>query len=317
MTDSMSDEDIVRDLDRRWNDVYVRNDRSPFSEILADDLRVTWPDGRSEVAKSKMMEPTPGRRVEFSERGFEIHGATAVTRGRIRIEHPEGPYEQRFVRVYVKRQGRWQAVSVHVFPLDAHGGTNPSGSMGSLAKHSVRIETDRLCLTCPTPAQIDDYYASIVGSNMFDTILWDGPAGPEDLHAFWDPDKRDPGRMDLDLDLAVIEKASDRYIGGVSVRPVGGDPAILDLGYALAPAWQGQGFATEALAALVRHAFEQRSAERIFATIFVGNRTSKRLVERLGFQHEGTLRRVVRKRGVWMDEWLYAITRPAWEASES
>jgi ketosteroid isomerase-like protein len=119
MSEQTSDERIVRELDQRWNDVYVKNDRAPFAEILADDLRVTWPDGRSELAKVKMMEPTPGeRRVEFSERSFEIYESTAVTRGRIRVEHPEGPMEQRFVRVYAKRADRWQAVSVHVFPLD-------------------------------------------------------------------------------------------------------------------------------------------------------------------------------------------------------
>jgi RimJ/RimL family protein N-acetyltransferase len=147
---------------------------------------------------------------------------------------------------------------------------------------------------------------------MFDTILWNGPAGPQDLHDYWTCNNRDWTCTDLDFDLAVIEKASDRYIGGVSLRPVNGDPAILDLGYALAPAWHGQGFATEGLGALVRHAFEERGAERIFATIFVGNHASRRVAEKLGFQHEGTLRRAVWKRGVWLDEWLYATTRPQW-----
>ena len=45
-----------------------------------------------------------------------------------------------------------------------------------------KIEAPRLVLTWPTAEQIDGYYASIVGTNIFDTIFWDGPSGPQDLH---------------------------------------------------------------------------------------------------------------------------------------
>ena len=177
-----------------------------------------------------------------------------------------------------------------------------------------RIETNRLLLSWPNAEQIEDYYLSIVGTNMFDTILWDGPSVAADLHEYWEGCMgRDPTRAELDFDLAVIEKASHRYVGGVGLRPVNKDPAIIDLGYALAPAWHGRGYAVEALSALIRCAFEQRGAERIFATIFVGNRASQRVAEKLGFTLEGTMRRAVLKRGVWLDEWLYAVTRPDWE----
>ena len=55
--------------------------------------------------------------VTFSEPGFELFGPTAVTNGRVLIEHPEGPVDQRIVRVFSKRDERWQAVAVYVFPL--------------------------------------------------------------------------------------------------------------------------------------------------------------------------------------------------------
>jgi hypothetical protein len=113
-----SDEEIVRALDRAWNDVYVRNDRSAFAEILAADFRGTLLDGRS-IGRAQLMQPTEPRRVEFSELSLELFGPTAVSRGRVRIEHPEGAAEQRFVRIYSRRDDRWQAVSVHVFPIEA------------------------------------------------------------------------------------------------------------------------------------------------------------------------------------------------------
>lgn len=42
-----TDEQAVRPLDESWNDVYLRNDRSAFAEILFDDFCATFHDGRT------------------------------------------------------------------------------------------------------------------------------------------------------------------------------------------------------------------------------------------------------------------------------
>ena len=111
------DEQAVRKLDQAWNEVYLRNDRSAFAEILADDFCATFSDGRT-ANKVDLMKPTPeGAKVRFSEPGVQIFSPTAVTRGRVRIEHPDRVVDQRYVRVYAKRAIGWQAVSVFVFPV--------------------------------------------------------------------------------------------------------------------------------------------------------------------------------------------------------
>jgi hypothetical protein len=62
-----TDEQAVRRLDESWNDVYLRNDRSAFAEILSDDFCATFHDGRT-GSKGDMMQPTPaGARVRFRE----------------------------------------------------------------------------------------------------------------------------------------------------------------------------------------------------------------------------------------------------------
>jgi len=180
--------------------------------------------------------------------------------------------------------------------------------------HPPLIETDRLLLTWPTPEQIDGYYDSITGTNIFNTISWDGPSDAQELHDWWEQIVlRSPLDFSLSLATAVIERASGRYIGGVSLRPVERDPAILDIGYALAVDSHGKGYATEAVGAVVDEAFSKRGAERVFGNAFVGNDSSRRVMERLGFVCEGTQRRCVCKRGVWLDQWMIAITRPDWE----
>jgi len=111
------DERAVRELDLSWNEVYLRNDRSAFAEILADDFRVNFSDGRT-GGKVDLMRPTPeGAQVVFSEAGIQMFTPTALTWGRVRIQHPDRVVDQRYVRVYSKRETRWQAVFVIVFPV--------------------------------------------------------------------------------------------------------------------------------------------------------------------------------------------------------
>ena len=170
-----------------------------------------------------------------------------------------------------------------------------------------RLETERLLLTWPSPEQVDGYYDDIVGSDIFETLLWDGPDGPEDLHDYWRSTRRvDPDDPTLPLSLAVIEEATGRYVGGVALRPAPGDPACAELGYAFAPHAHGRGLATEAVERLVRHAVEVRGARRLTAGVFVGNTASRRVVEKLGFVCEGVARAGVPKGEGRKDQWVMA-----------
>jgi RimJ/RimL family protein N-acetyltransferase len=92
---------------------------------------------------------------------------------------------------------------------------------------------------------------------------------------------------------------------------------VIDIANALAVDSHSRGYATEAVGALVDEAFSARGAEGIFGAVLVGNGGSRRVMEKLGFVHEGTLRRCVCKRGVWLDQWLMAISRPDWESRKA
>ncbi len=178
-----------------------------------------------------------------------------------------------------------------------------------------RLETPRLVLTWPTREQSEGFYRAIIGTTMFDTLLWDGPSSPEDMHDFALNARRQwamgPSRH---ASFAIIERASDRQIGGCSWRPNPADPEKGDIGYALAPAWHGRGYGTEAIGALVDFAFGERRARRVTADVFTGNAASRRLLEKLGFRLEGITRGAQLKRGAPRDEWLMSLIRADWEA---
>lgn len=174
------------------------------------------------------------------------------------------------------------------------------------------IETERLVLTWPTDDQVRAYTSEIEGTDLFDTIVWDGLTHPDELVDGWQR-RRSRSGLDDPLKVAAIDPVTDRYLGDVSLSPTDGERRILELGYAFAPANQGRGYATEAVRAVVDHAFAERGAERVFAPIFVGNHASRRVSEKVGLRYEATMRRRICKRGTWIDEWVLAITRPDWE----
>jgi [ribosomal protein S5]-alanine N-acetyltransferase len=86
-----------------------------------------------------------------------------------------------------------------------------------------------------------------------------------------------------------------------------------ELGYIMSPAFQRQGFGTEAAAALLRWAFAERSIHRVVAHCSPDNPASWRLLERVGLRREGLLRKnVFFRRGrdgaeAWTDTFVYAM----------
>ena len=89
------------------------------------------------------------------------------------------------------------------------------------------------------------------------------------------------------------------------------------IGYSLAAAHQGQGFAREAVGAIVDRLFDELGVHRVEASLDPRNIASARLVEDLGFDHEGTAVSAVRSRDAWCDDARYGLTetsRAAWNA---
>ncbi len=107
----------------------------------------------------------------------------------------------------------------------------------------------------------------------------------------------------------------DGQLAGDVAVGLDADGLIATLGYTLAPAHQGRGLATEAVGAIVDRLFDDVGVHRIEAGLDPDNVPSARLLERLGFEYEGTAVSAVRVGERWFDDVRYALTvgsRAAW-----
>lgn len=86
------------------------------------------------------------------------------------------------------------------------------------------------------------------------------------------------------------------------------------LGYWLDADQRGQGLAVEAVGAAVEFAFERLALHRVEACIMPRNTPSQRVVNALGFRHEGRAERYLQIAGTWEDHDRYAMTAEDWAA---
>ena len=80
-----------------------------------------------------------------------------------------------------------------------------------------------------------------------------------------------------------------------------------ELGYWIGKPYWNKGYCTEAAKEVVRFGFVTYKMHRIYATHFSRNKASGRVMEKIGMQHEGRLRRHVKKWGRFEDLEIYGI----------
>jgi [ribosomal protein S5]-alanine N-acetyltransferase len=86
-----------------------------------------------------------------------------------------------------------------------------------------------------------------------------------------------------------------------------------EIGYWLAEPHWGRGLIAEACWALVTYAFSMMGPERIQARVIAGNAASIRVLEKLGFQFEGTLRSAILRRGQFEDVHFFGMLKGDWK----
>lgn len=130
------------------------------------------------------------------------------------------------------------------------------------------------------------------------------------------------GRVDAELAKqgyiwAVTKKSADggagEHIGNIGLH-TNWEHHHAETGYAFGVPYWGQGYATEAVKAVLEFGFMQTSLVRIHAGYYTRNPASGRVLEKCGFKPEGVRPRMYLKFGQWIDLALMRLFREEWEA---
>ncbi|PZS36972.1 MAG: GNAT family N-acetyltransferase [Pseudonocardiales bacterium] len=107
--------------------------------------------------------------------------------------------------------------------------------------------------------------------------------------------------------FAVIDTASGKYAGSVSVHPKDLVWQVAVVGYAMHPAFRGRGYLRRAVPMVARWAFDDAGLARLEAGIATGNHASVRVAEAIGFRREGVMRRLQPLAGGRIDQVFYGL----------
>ena len=92
------------------------------------------------------------------------------------------------------------------------------------------------------------------------------------------------------LEFGIYYKENNNLIGRIGIHEVSWDPIIRELGYWLRTGYEGHGYMSEAVDALIRVCFTQLQATKIVIRAESENERSQNVAKRAGFTYEGTAR---------------------------
>ncbi|MDH7804478.1 MULTISPECIES: GNAT family N-acetyltransferase [unclassified Rhizobium] len=179
---------------------------------------------------------------------------------------------------------------------------------------SLPINTERLILRQFRPADLPSY-ADYHGREDVYRFLYASPPEKEALEAQFASMLSAPFENDGDtLRLAVVRRNDQAVVGEVLLKIASKTALQAEVGYIFNPSFSGQGYATEAVRAIISLGFDQLGCHRIFARLDTLNHGSIGIVERLKMRREAHLVQNDRFNGNWGDEFIYAVLKSEWHA---
>jgi len=148
------------------------------------------------------------------------------------------------------------------------------------------IETERLILRAWRLEDVDDMYEYAKHPDVGPWAGWEPHSSKEAslkiLRSF----------IENDEVWAIELKGNGKVIGSLGIHPDKGrmNDSAKSIGYVLSADYWGRGLMTEAVKCAIEYAFDDMSIDLLAVYHYPANARSKRVIEKCGFQYEGTLR---------------------------
>lgn len=174
------------------------------------------------------------------------------------------------------------------------------------------IETQRLTLGKITVSDAEDMYSYASLNSVTRYLLWSPHLNIEDTRGYIEFLNRQYKKGTY-ADWGIRLKECGTFIGTVGFADFDYDNNLGEVGYVLNPAYQGKGYMTEAVTAILSVAFDRIGLDKVVLRIIDENRPSIRLARRLGFTLDHVSDTPLNIKGVDRNICYYVLTRDAWQ----
>jgi RimJ/RimL family protein N-acetyltransferase len=174
------------------------------------------------------------------------------------------------------------------------------------------LETKRLILR---PIALDDKYEIFEYRSDEESNKYQGwiPKTIADVESFIGKISTKINEAETWFQFVIIEKETHKIIGDLGVHFFDSENKQVEIGCTLNKDFQNIGYATESVKRVIDYLFNELNKHRIIASIDPDNKSSIRLVERIGFRKEAHFVESLLINGKWVDDLIYALLEKDWE----
>ena len=157
------------------------------------------------------------------------------------------------------------------------------GDEESLRKHINSKEVSRFMSTVPFPYKISDAHYWINHNS-----------------------KLDKSKNKKEINFAV--EINNNVVGGIGLMHIARNHKA-EIGYWLGKNYWGKGIMTESIKLVLDYAFNELKLKRVYAKVFINNKSSVNVLGKNDFKLEGILKKELSKKDKLFDVYIYAKTR--------
>jgi RimJ/RimL family protein N-acetyltransferase len=169
----------------------------------------------------------------------------------------------------------------------------------------VDLRDERLLLRLPEERDVDPVFEACQDPEIQQWIPVPVPYQREHARDWVDGAAADWAENG-ELRWAIADAGTGAFLGAMSLH-AHRDGAVREIGFWTAPWARGCGRTTDAARLACRWAFDALEVVRIEWLAALGNEGSRKVAERVGFTHEGTLRQRLAHRGERRDAWIASL----------
>ena len=106
---------------------------------------------------------------------------------------------------------------------------------------------------------------------------------------------------------AICDPADEHFYGAIGIHDIHPEHRKAEIGFWLLPEFWGKGIIPEASTRIIKHSFEELGLHRIYAYLESENYNSKKVLGKMGFEYEGTMKECEIKNGKWIDLEIFGL----------